>query len=419
MNEQATQTRGTARLGGWPAAVGATRNEASARVTHGPFMPSRRRRHTAALFLLSWVAAVGCHAERLERQRTQLDAMRTDTLPFSRVASVPLRRRAALSDSLFGNPVLLERVGRYAVVADLSSRWPLQLISLPALQRVLEFSRHGNGPGEVTSVVSFVGGRLFGAASDPDSLAISVFDPNERRLTGFRIGLRGTPVVTATATQGLSTGAMLTDVLQAADGTIIGVGLLDSARFARFDASGTARGVAGEAPSGNPGITNHVWSHVFQSRLARDSLSGHIFVAHRHAGSFEIFDATLARLAERDGPLPFRPVFQVEQGARGPIMATGDDLRFGYTSVCAGRGLFFALFSGRTRATDPGEATEGRFVHVFDAEGKFLRAYALDVAASAITLDAEQGQLLATTSSPRPGLAVFVLPAGWDRAAEP
>ena len=85
------------------------------------------------------------------------------------------------------------------------------------------------------------------------------------------------------------------------------------------------------------------------------------------------------------------------------------DSRYGYLDVTTGPHMIVALFSSR-RDSEVGFYPDGKFVHVFDWQGRLLSVYELPELASAIALDAPRHQLFVVHTAPQPHLAVYELP---------
>jgi hypothetical protein len=144
----------------------------------------------------------------------------------------------------------------------------------------------------------------------------------------------------------------------------------------------------------------------------RDVGGRRIAVAARYAGSLEVFDAAGKREREIRGPFEFLPAFSVGEGERGPAMATGDDLRFGYVDLAVTDRYVFGLFSGRTRGQAEEDASLGRYVHVFTWDGDLVDVLELDADASAIEASETGSELYVLRNDPVPSIWVYPVPLG-------
>lgn len=100
----------------------------------------------------------------------------------------------------------------------------------------------------------------------------------------------------------------------------------------------------------------------------------------------------------------FDPVYSVSQTQAGVGMATGMDLRFGYTDLASTSEFLFGLFSGETRGAMPGKAQFGKSVHVFDWEGARVATLNLPERARAIAVTPDGAELLAIHEEPKPAV---------------
>jgi hypothetical protein len=269
----------------------------------------------------------------------------------------------------------------------------------------------GEGPGELLGAWS--------VKPDPaDPTRIWVLDVGNGRLTRFETGAPGVRHVAALSagpgdgnppTVRLETPAPLTDVLPRPDGTFLGLGFFDEGRFGVFGPDGRWRGAIGPVPDEDSGLPPAVLAHAWQGMLRARPDGRRLVVACRHAAMLQLYAPDGRLLAEADGPDPFRPRFTVVRGARGPVFASGEDLRFGYVDVAVTGDRIYALYSGRTRADAGPDAVFGREVHEFDWDGRFLGGHLLDADVISIEVDPEGRRLWAVRHDPVPEVREYRL----------
>ena len=176
-----------------------------------------------------------------------------------------------------------------------------------------------------------------------------------------------------------------------------------------FTADGEYEGASGALPTSDIEAPPEVVQHAYRGNLKADPAGSRLVLANRHAGFLEVFSSDGESIRRIDGPFSFDPVFEVKLGQRGPSLATGESLRFGYVDVAATSDRIYALFSGRTRAGHPDDAVYGREVHVFDWDGTLQSVLQLDADAMAIAVDPQRGRLLTVRHLPSPAVLSYEL----------
>lgn len=307
------------------------------------------------------------------------------------------------SDRL-GLPGAIERAGDYLVLTDGVGEAALHVIDRTTGKIRGSFGREGEGPGEYRAPRSI--------DPEPGENAFWVFDIGLQRLT--HIELRdGLPAVKPADSEVLTlrASAPTTDPIRLQGGRLLALGFFPDGRLAEFDGAGSLLRTVGSLPPNPERIPPSVLQQVYQGRMKARPDRQLLAIGTRYAGFIEIYgaDGTLARRVS--GPLSVGLRFQVQETAHGPVMASGEDLRFGYIDVAATQDRIYALFSGRTRAGFPGRANYGEYVHVFNWEGEFLEALHLDADVLAITVDEQEGALYAVRHLPVPAVLRYEWPA--------
>ena len=188
---------------------------------------------------------------------------------------------------------------------------------------------------------------------------------------------------------------------------IVASGLFEDGRFAVFDNRGRRAGSVGEIPRDDDrsdAPPAHVRQHAFMGPITTAPGGNRFAAATRHADEISFF-AGNGRLVRRvRGSSSFDPVYSVQRTKGVAFMTSGDDLRFGYIDLASNDSFVFALFSGRQRKHPDGQANYGRYVQVFDWNGRLLSTTALGFSASSITAGPTGGQVLAIQRHPASGL---------------
>ena len=291
--------------------------------------------------------------------------------------------RIALVDGFAENPIhILDAGGRY----------------------LAGLGRAGEGPGE------FEGPRALEPTADGEGFW--VFDAALSRLTLVEPDRWESIPASARVTLSIHGPAMVTGLVRRGDDGFLAAGFFGEGRLGHFTAGGSYEGATGPIPTADFEAPPEVLQHAYRGNLKFDPAGTRLVFANRHAGFLEVFSPEGELLRRIGGPFAFEPVFGVKAGERGPSLAPGDDLRFGYVDVATTNDRSYALFSGRTRAGHPGEAVYGRNVHVFDWDGTLLSVIHLDADAMAIAVDSRRSRLLAVRHLPTPAVLSYeLLPA--------
>ncbi len=269
---------------------------------------------------------------------------------------------------------------------------------------VAGLGRAGEGPGE------FEGPRALEPTADGHGFW--VFDAALSRLTLVEPDRWEAIPASARVTLSIHGPAMVTNLVRRWDEGFLAAGLFAEGRLGHFTEDGEYEGASGTLPTSAIEAPPEVLQHAYRGNLKADPTGSRLVFANRHAGFLEIFTSDGEPVHRIDGPFSFEPAFDVRMGERGPSLATGDDLRFGYVDVAATRDRIYALFSGRTRAGHPDDAVYGREVHVFDWDGTLHSVLHLDADAMAIAVDARRDRLLAVRHLPTPAVLSYDLRPG-------
>lgn len=313
-----------------------------------------------------------------------------------------LQGRLWTRSEAMGLPGDIEVMGNHLVLVDRLGAPALHIIERRTGELVASIGQEGDGPGEFRAPV----------ALDPvaGSTAVWVFDVGLQCLTRVDLvdGRLRAPLEQSPALRLRADAPILQPVWVDGD-RLLAHGFVLGGRLAEFDTEGRFVRSVGPLPPNPTEIPASVLQHAYQGTLAARPDRSRLVLATRHAAMLEIYRGGGTLVGRFDGPFAFEPQVSVREASRGPVMASGDDLRFGYVDVAATDEHIYALFSGRTRAGFPGRANYAEYVHVFDWEGTFLEAFRLDIDAFSIAVHEEEGTLFAVRHLPEPAVLRYAL----------
>lgn len=341
--------------------------------------------------LVAWMGvAFGTHGvEPIEGDSRSPDASMTSVAG----ASIYEGERLAM-------PVQIAVLDDRIVLADGYASTPIHVLD-PDGRYLMGLGREGEGPGE------FKWPRTLERAADGHGFW--VFDAELSRLTLVVPERWNTVPASEHAIVSLHGPAFVTGVARRASGDLLATGLFSDGRIGHYTDSGAYESASGPLPSSEIEAPPAVLQHAYRGVLKADPAGERFVMANRHAGFLEVYSATGEPLRRIQGPFEFDPEFEVVRGETGPSLATGPSLRFGYIDVAPTSDRIYALFSGRTRAAHPDDATYGREVHVFDWDGRLLERIRLDADVIALAADAEGNRLLAVRHLPTPAVLSYPL----------
>lgn len=299
-------------------------------------------------------------------------------------------------------PQTVSVLGDRVLVGDDPRPHALHVISRADGEYLASWGREGKGPGEFSA--------LWGIQPAGNGAAW-MFDPEQARLS-----LLDVDALLAGGQDPLRRMVMLRgefipmSALWVADSLVVSSGLFSGGRLAHFDAAGNARRVVGPLPPAPPNVPAPVAQHAYTGTLVRHPTRPLLAIGTRHADRVEIYRETGELVTVARGPANFEPVYQAAVRGEAPVMASGDDLRFGYVDLFAAGDRLYALYSGVKRGERPGRATFGGEVHVFDWEGRLRARYALDQLVLGLAVDPAGGTLYAIRHDPEPAVLRYPLP---------
>lgn len=300
-------------------------------------------------------------------------------------------------------PTQVALAGEYIVLVDGFAERPIHLLRRADGHHVGDLGRQGEGPGE------FEWPR-YAEADVSRTDAFWVYDAALSRLTLVEPERWSREPASDRHTVSLRAPSQVTNIVRLATDRMIATGFFGEGRLAHFDGTGAYVRATGRIPAARTDAPPDVVQHAYRGMLKADPARGRLVLANRHAGFLEVYDRGGSLRTRIEGPHAFEPVFEVKAGERGPGLATGDDLRFGYVDVAPTETRVYALFSGRTRASDPDRATYGRTIHVFTWDGHLESILSLDADVMAIAVEQTAGRLLAVRHLPWPAVLSFDIP---------
>jgi len=311
---------------------------------------------------------------------------------------------------LLATPMQIAVLGDRIALTDGNAATPIHVLDADG-RYLAGVGREGEGPGE------FQWPRTLEPASD--GRGFWVFDMALARLTLVELDRRDATPSSDRPTLSLNGPAFVTSVVLNADGEYLAAGFFREGRLGHYSADGKYAGASGPMPSSAVDAPPEVLQHAYRGVLKADPTGSRLVLANRHAGFLEIYSADGELVRRVQGPFEFEPAFEVAAGEDGPSLATGSDLRFGYVDVATTSDRIYALFSGRTRAGHPEDASYASYVHVFDWDGRLVSELQLDADVVAIAVDPGRDRLLAVRHLPTPAVLAYALGSRVVPVAEP
>jgi hypothetical protein len=315
-----------------------------------------------------------------------------------------LRGEIVAGGDYLGPPAGLSVAGDHLLVADASAPY-LHVLSAETGAYRLSFGREGAGPGEFREATD-----VFADVRGDGSFW--VFDAALGRLSHFAT-TAGEAEPGLVRTVNLSPGGptLLMHAAWLGDSAIAATGIYPDGRIAVTDPRGRIVRYIGSLPPSPPGevVPVTVLQHAFTGPLTVSPDRRHLAMGTENADRLEIYrpDGTLVRALRGAGG--FDPVFEVHRKPGGNTMATGSDLRFGYTGLASTDEHIYALFSGQLRGEGGAYSYFGTEVHVYTWTGERVATYRLDERARAIAITPDGRRLYAVQWTPEPRVVRYAL----------
>lgn len=318
--------------------------------------------------------------------------------------AVPLSGEVVAEGEYLGRPSSISVAGDRLLVTDGSAPY-LHVLSAKDGAHHLSFGQEGGGPGEfreATAVLPDVRGDG----------SFWVFDGTLSRMSRFEMPA-GAAVPRLEQTLNLEPGGP-TLLLKASwlnDSTIAATGIYPDGRIAVTDRRGRIVRYIGKRPPSPAGqdVPITVLQHAFTGPLTVAPDRQRLAMGTESADRLEIYrpDGTLVR--ELRGASGFDPVFEVHRKPAGSTMATGNDLRFGYTGLASTQRHIYALYSGQLRGEGGRYSYFGTEVHVYTWDGDRVATFKLDERARGIAVTPDGRQMYAVQWTPEPRVVRYSL----------
>jgi hypothetical protein len=160
-----------------------------------------------------------------------------------------------------------------------------------------------------------------------------------------------------------------------------------------------------------------VLQHAYTGPLTVAPDRQRIAMGTENADRLEIYRADGSLVREVRGAFGFEPVYEVHRQPAGNTMATGGDLRFGYTGMASTDAHIYAMYSGQLRAEGGGYSYFGTEVHVYRWNGDRVATLKLDERARAIAVTPDGEWLYAVQWTPEPRVVQYSVGAHLKRQA--
>lgn len=317
---------------------------------------------------------------------------------------LPLQGKVVARGDFLGRPSSISVAGSRLVVTDASPPF-LHVLSAADGAHLLSFGKNGAGPGEFREANEVL----------PDVQADGsfwVFDGSLGRLSHFSMP-EGASVPSLDRTLNLEPGGptLLFQADWLNDSTIAATGIYPDGRIAVTDLRGRIVRHIGEKPSlpGGREVPVTVLQHAFTGPLTVSPDRRRLAMGTENADRLEIYRPDGALVRALRGASGFDPVFEVHSKPAGNTMATGNDLRFGYTGLASTNRHIYAMYSGQVRGDGGAYSYFGTEVHVYTWEGERVATFSLDERARAIAVTPDGKLLYAVQWTPEPRIVRYSL----------
>ncbi|WP_291162104.1 BF3164 family lipoprotein, partial [Gemmatimonas sp. UBA7669] len=321
---------------------------------------------------------------------------------------IPLSGRVLEGSGVLTRPASLASSDSVLALIDRGADKQAIILSKRTGRVLLEFGRKGSGPGEFRGPSSI--------EVDPRSTrTFWVLDAQLRRLTRTKLGQRSfSPKSIDAMVQPLNETYL--ELRPLSGNRFVGSGVFtNNSRLSIVDSNGMVTSRVGSLPKRPEGVPPSVWQEAQRVHMAVSSSGQRIAVGTRFADRIELFDANGVRLGETQRHFSFEPEFKVghfsiASGTKGPALAQGDKIRYGYVGLAATDQLIFAVFSGKVRERFRDSGQFGQYLHVFDWAGRPVAVYHLGYGLLAIAVEPDGSRLYGIRHDPEPAVLVYDMP---------
>jgi len=323
----------------------------------------------------------------------------------SEIPVTPLSSSVFSEGDDFAWPWKTLSVGDKVVIAD--RPWiegAIHIVAAADGTPLATFGRRGEGPGEYRTYPDLI------RSLDCDTQEFWTFDRSLRRLTRIDLsepmldGFDRRVIVRVPITESMTHAGFLSDSL------VVFTGGIEDGRVALWDRASDSVTVMGPLPPSEPEIPSLVVQDAYKGPLAVRP-DGEAFAVSAQRGTrLDLFSTAGGWVGVANVPFQWEPDYNMK--ANGDYLYAEEGLRnrSGYVDLAATQDRVFALFSGRSEFWHRGDMDLAEYIHEFDWEGQFIRAYQLDRAVEHIEVDLERNRILATVPDPEPMVVSFLLP---------
>jgi len=303
------------------------------------------------------------------------------------------------SDSI-GNPMEIICVGKYLILLDnqpIKGRGKIQIFDKRSLEFITSSGHSGSGPGEIISPI--------GLNNIPgDSTKFSIYDLALKRLTVYDIRSGNVEVYKViTLKHGLPYFPVVIDSL------IFSLDFnLEDGRISIYDMGGNyIKSIGRLLPGLRKGVPAFIHTHASQGRLRASPNGKFLVVIAVYSDIIDIYDKDGNLIRRFHGPLNVTPIYNVATSNGSPVMAVDiEKAMWGYVSVSLDENRIYARFTGEKFK----ERADGKYLHIYDYNGKFLRCFIFDRNVFNAVFDPETRRLFAIQLYPEPSIVVYEIP---------
>lgn len=353
------------------------------------------------------IAALSACSDREERpaasgqpEAPAARVVRATALPEAPPADT-LRIERALGDSLdFADITGVYPIGRHLLVSDRLMNYHLALVDLAADSVVAHFGKHGEGPGEFSSISSVIQANRTGDQ-------VWLYDFTTRRFTRLGLSDPTRPAVLETVQSRID--ASLLEPVMVDDQVVSNVLSADGVLlFARAD--GTQMRLLGADLAFDARTMPHPVGRRLLNRtyLARNPGTGQLAILYQFANRLDVYDAEGRRQVTAHGPREHRAVYRVE---RDRFFWQPENVMT-YAGVAATPRFIYALYCG-CAMRDNGLPAR---LHVFRWDGGFVSEVAFDRPVQGLAVPPGDSIVYSGTSEPHPLVGSWRLPGHLARA---
>jgi hypothetical protein len=303
------------------------------------------------------------------------------------------------SDSI-GNPVDLICVGKYLILLDnhpIKGRGKIQVFDKRSLKFISSSGYYGSGPGELTSPI--------GLNNIPnDSTKFSIYDLALKRLTIYEIKNGEVKVNNMiTLKHGLPYFPVVIDTL------IFSLDFnLEDSRISVYNMEGNyIKSIGKLLPGLKKGVPARIHTHASQGRLRATPDGRFLVVVAVYSDIIDIYDREGNLIKRFHGPLNVTPIYNVVTNNGVPIMAVDiEKAIWGYINVSLTENFIYARFTGEKFK----ERADGKYIHVYDYNGKFLKCFKFDRNVFEAVFDPETRRFFTFQLYPQPLILAYEIP---------